>query len=264
MARIRTIKPEFFTSEDVVNLSPLARLFYIGLWCECDREGRLDWKVGTLKMRYLPGDDCSIESIASELVKAGLVAIYEVDGKQYAEIPTFKKHQVINNRESESSRPSRVVDACTTRESGRERKEGKGMEGNGKGKEGREGSISTQAKAGPISAEAWDGYSSAYKNRYGTQPVRNAKVNGQLAQLVGRLGSESGDVARFYVAHQGQMYVRAMHPVDLLLRDAEKLRTEWATNRTMTETRARQADKTQANYSVFKTLLDEQGVIDAE
>ena len=44
MARIRTIKPEFFTSEDIVALSPLARLLFIALWCEADREGRLVWK----------------------------------------------------------------------------------------------------------------------------------------------------------------------------------------------------------------------------
>ena len=43
MARIRTIKPEFFTSDDICALSPLARLLYVGLWCEADREGRLVW-----------------------------------------------------------------------------------------------------------------------------------------------------------------------------------------------------------------------------
>ena len=41
MARIRTIKPEFFTSDDICALSPRARLLYVGLWCEADREGRL-------------------------------------------------------------------------------------------------------------------------------------------------------------------------------------------------------------------------------
>jgi hypothetical protein len=129
MSRIRTIKPEFFTSEDITSLTPLARVFYIALWCEADREGRLDWKLGTLKMRYLPGDDCDVAALADELTDAGLIVLYEVGGKRYAEIPTFKTHQVINNRESESTRPARVV----TRESGvkaegKEGKEGKGKE----------------------------------------------------------------------------------------------------------------------------------------
>lgn len=127
MARIRTIKPEFFTSEDIVNLTPLARLFYVSLWCEADRAGRLEWKPKTLKLRYLPGDSCDVDLLAGELFNAGLVVLYQVDDKQFAEIPTFAKHQVINNRESESTIPPRVRHASTTRESGR--KEGKGREG---------------------------------------------------------------------------------------------------------------------------------------
>jgi hypothetical protein len=130
MARIRTIKPEFFTSEDIVSLSPLARLFYVSLWCEADKAGRFEWKSKTFKLRYLPGDQCDVDTLAQELFDAGLVILYEVDGKIYAEIPTFAKHQVINNRESESSIPARVKHASGTRESGRkEGREGKGKEG---------------------------------------------------------------------------------------------------------------------------------------
>ena len=134
MARIRTIKPEFFTSEDIVSLTPLARLFYVSLWCESDREGRLEWKPRTFKLRYLPGDDCDINKLGEELIEAGLVVLYEVDGKLYAEIPSFTRHQVINNRESASVIPPRVtnkIDASGTRESGvpGEGKEGKGKEG---------------------------------------------------------------------------------------------------------------------------------------
>lgn len=131
MARIRTIKPEFFTSEDIVSMSPLARLFYVSLWCESDREGRLEWKPVTFKMRYLPGDQCDINDLAKELIDRGLVILYAVDGKQYAEIPTFTEHQVINNRESPSTLPVRDKDAKRTRgpRVKAEGKEGKGKEG---------------------------------------------------------------------------------------------------------------------------------------
>lgn len=131
MARIRTIKPEFFTSEDIVSVSPLARLFYVSLWCEADREGRLEWKPGTFKMRYLPGDACDVAALAEELTTRGLIQLYEVDSKRYALIPTFKKHQVINNRESESDLPAPVSIASGTRASrvkAEGRKEGKGKE----------------------------------------------------------------------------------------------------------------------------------------
>ena len=107
MARIRTIKPEFFTSEDVVSLSPLARLLYIAMWCESDREGRFEWKPRTFKLRYLPGDNCDVEALATELTDSGMVVLYEVEGRVYAEIPSFTRHQSINNRENESVLPGR-------------------------------------------------------------------------------------------------------------------------------------------------------------
>ncbi len=135
MSRIRTIKPEFFSSEDIFTLTPLARLFYVSLWCESDREGRLEWKLGTFKARYLPADDCDINALAAELIEKGLIILYQAGGKNYAEIPTFTEHQVINNRESQSKIPARVVDASVTRESG-VKAEGKGREG--KGREGEE------------------------------------------------------------------------------------------------------------------------------
>lgn len=102
MARIRTIKPEFFTSEDIVSLSPLARLLYQATWCEADKEGRLVWKPRTFKLRYFPADDCDIEAMCAELVNAGLVALY---GEGLAYIPAFGKHQHINPRESASVLP---------------------------------------------------------------------------------------------------------------------------------------------------------------
>lgn len=113
MARIRTIKPEFFTSEDVVALSPLARLLYIATWLEADREGRLAWKPATLKMRYFPADACDMAAIAGELVAQGLAVPYG-DGLAY--LPGFVKHQVINNRENPSKLPAPVIDACPTRD----------------------------------------------------------------------------------------------------------------------------------------------------
>lgn len=140
MARIRTIKPEFFTSEDTVSLSPLARLLYIALWCEADKAGRMIWKPATLKLRYLPGDQVDIGELCAELIERRLVLLY---GESYACIPSFPLHQHVNPRETPSripdiadfdastTREPRVSDASSTREprAGRKGKEGKGKEG---------------------------------------------------------------------------------------------------------------------------------------
>lgn len=132
MARIRTIKPEFFTSSDIVSLTPLSRLFYVSLWCEADRAGRLQWSPVTLKYRYLPGDKCDVDVLGDELLRAGLIRLYRIDGKIYADIPSFSRHQVINNREADSVLPPHVNDASFTRESGVQ------AEGRKEGKEGKE------------------------------------------------------------------------------------------------------------------------------
>lgn len=125
MARIRTIKPEFFTSADIVSLSPLARILYIATWCEADKEGRLVWSPATFKLRYLPGDNCDTNALCKELTDRGLVVLY---GNGLAYIPNFKAHQHVNPRETQSQLPEptrgarvatrqpRVIDAQGGRE----------------------------------------------------------------------------------------------------------------------------------------------------
>jgi hypothetical protein len=109
----------------------------------------------------------------------------------------------------------------------------------------------------------WDAYALAYHDRYGVEPVRNAKVNGQLAQLVKRLGAEAPAVAGHYVRSNNLWYVRQGHAVGCLLADAEKLRTEWATGRTVTATYARHLDQQQETANMFDRLCEKLGLNDA-
>ena len=156
LARIRTIKPEFFTHAKICRLTPLARLFYVSLWCEADRLGRLKWNPDTLKYRYLPADDCGIEALGAELVTAGLIRLYETPTQIYADIPGFLEHQVINNRESDSSLPAFLDDACMTRESG-VRDAACGKEGR-KGREGKEGTATRVRSEGEDFLAFWEAY----------------------------------------------------------------------------------------------------------
>jgi hypothetical protein len=99
--------------------------------------------------------------------------------------------------------------------------------------------------------ETWKFYSDAYFARYEADPVRNATINTQVKAFVKRIGAEEAPhVAAFFVQSNAAFYVQRGHTFGNLLADAEKLRTEWATGRTMTGTRARQIDQTQANFSV--------------
>jgi hypothetical protein len=114
------------------------------------------------------------------------------------------------------------------------------------------------ASTPPPTGPTWTAYSLAYAERYGTQPVRNARVNGQLSQFVKRIGAEeSPKVATFYLTHNRAIYVRSQHSVGLMLQDSEGLRTEWATAHRTSDVEARQADRTMATGNAFASLLEE-------
>ena len=111
----------------------------------------------------------------------------------------------------------------------------------------------------PKSGFAWNAYAAAYRLRYGTDPVRNSKANALLCKLVERLGAdEAPPVAAFYVGHQGAWYVKNGHALDYLLRDAEKLRTEWATGAMVTDSQARQVDRTQGQANIWSEIIAEE------
>lgn len=105
MARIRTIKPEFFTDDDVAELEPLERLLFIGLWTQADRSGRLDDKPRALKARLFPYDNVDVDVMLTRLADRGFVRRYVVRGERYMDIPTFTEHQVINGNERDSAIP---------------------------------------------------------------------------------------------------------------------------------------------------------------
>ena len=207
MARIRTIKPEFFLHEELRDLEEEVglpvRLAFIGLWCHSDKHGRFHWSPRRLKAGILPYDDVDFVAILDALHRAGFIARYACptrdgrvphacptrDGRVnddsvtrefdhengcFGFIPSFKKHQIINNREADSdippppsefdvntsrrntlTRAPRVPHACPTRarnlHAGREGKgrEGKGTISNTRETENESGSI-TQATEKPI------------------------------------------------------------------------------------------------------------------
>ena len=90
MARIRTVKPEFWSHEKPTSVSRDARLLFIGLWNFSDDLGRAHDSSRELKMRILPGDDDitsrDVEGWLAELAAANLIQRYEVDGRRYIQV----------------------------------------------------------------------------------------------------------------------------------------------------------------------------------
>lgn len=95
-----------------------------------------------------------------------------------------------------------------------------------------------------VSKNIWESYEIAYKEKYGDQPLRNARVNSLLKALRARLPHESiPDVLRHYLSSQNAYYVSRGHSLECLVKDAEKIYTEWRTGKKGSQTAARRTDK---------------------
>lgn len=98
MARHRTIKPEFCTSEQIVECSRDARLLFVLLWMFCDDGGVHQASVKKLKMECFPGDDLTVaevEKLVAELIGQGLLREFEADGQKWWNV-TGWHHQKID------------------------------------------------------------------------------------------------------------------------------------------------------------------------
>lgn len=109
MARIRTIKPDFFTSESVGALSWGARLTFAGLWTYVDDRGRAKDNQRAIRGALWPNDEETVSSadvarFIDELVALGMVCRYKVDGLNYLHVINMRKHQAIN-KPTESKLP---------------------------------------------------------------------------------------------------------------------------------------------------------------
>jgi hypothetical protein len=105
MARIRTIKPDFWTDEKIVELSPWARLLFIGLWNFVDDDGRIEYSPKRIKMQIFPADPVDCSELIREIRGASLVTVYVVGGKEFLQVCNFSKHQKIDKRSASKHPP---------------------------------------------------------------------------------------------------------------------------------------------------------------
>lgn len=105
--------------------------------------------------------------------------------------------------------------------------------------------------------KAWANYAMAYRKRHGAWPVWNAKVAGQLGQVIDRLGIDvAHHVAAYFLTINDARVVSNMHSIGDLLAKAEAYHTQWATNRQMNGTTARQIEQSQTNFSAAEQALE--------
>lgn len=299
MARIRSIRPEFAQSESMGSVSRDARLLFILLWTLADDEGRLRGNVRMLASMLMPYDADAPEGIPrwlAELEREECICCYRDGGASYLQVQHWEKYQKID-RPSPSKIPKsgREVSGAPDLFADAPKKDPSGL-ATASAQAGRVDGTPLTPKAAPLTQPAavagcalpaggtgirteseptpeqaaclatWRAYREAYGRRYGTAPVRNARVNSQILNFVRRLGHvASPSVAGFFVRHESPAYLRGAHAVGQMLADAEKLHTEWATGRSLPDPGTPLPRHTRENSRVIAAttrladFLDDQG-----
>ena len=113
MARIRSIKPEFWSDRKLARLTSRdARTLYIALWNLADEHCRLNGDPQWLKGQVFPYDDDIdapyISKLLAELENPALGAVmaYEADGDPYLFLPKLSKHQRLEPEKVTSRLPA--------------------------------------------------------------------------------------------------------------------------------------------------------------
>ena len=94
LPKMRGFKAEIWTDDKFVELSPLARLLFMGMWSYSCDNGHLDDKPKQIKMRVLPTDDVDPVTLIDQMVDLGMVR----RDKAGLTIPKLREHQRIDDR----------------------------------------------------------------------------------------------------------------------------------------------------------------------
>jgi hypothetical protein len=158
VARIRTIKPEFFRSRSLARCSIAARHTFIGMWCEADDFGRGVADARLIKGSIWPLDDdidvTAVEGHLAELEDTGHVLIYLQGVDKFYVIHSWERHQASAYRRGEAVHPEPPSDQdiqSSHDETCKKVRDARPIVLEGKGREGkgREGSVREKPRTTP-------------------------------------------------------------------------------------------------------------------
>lgn len=99
MARIRTIKPEFWEDELIGTLPTEARLLFLGLISHADDEGRFRAHPCVIRSQIFAYDEIKparVKAWLQQLAELGRIVLYENGSQAYGAVSNFRKHQRID------------------------------------------------------------------------------------------------------------------------------------------------------------------------
>jgi hypothetical protein len=259
----RMINKSISDSKGFAALSPHAAVLFAMIIPHQNSYGKLNGGPGYIKDEICPRikylTERNIKKLLKEISDNTSMKWFEFEGRFWIHSTKFlEKHQKLDEKKlgrdllpSYSGLTPELLHDEGLRFKGKVEEEGKGEEEE----------LLPAVPPGPdpkeINRATWKAYREAYHGRYSIDPIRNAKVNGIIAKFTKRVPqADAADVAAFYVSHNGRLYVQSKHCLDLLIRDAEKIYSDWATNRQTTETEARQIDETSGRGNVWNEMIE--------
>lgn len=210
MARIRTIKPEFWDDEKLATIPRDARLLFIGMWNFSDDYSVVKGHPSWLRNKIFPYDDIK-QAVFNEwlecLVRIRAIIPFDHNGEKFFYIRTFKDHQNIN-RPSAMRNPEAPQDILESNHSlftegslSPPSRLPAVREGKGKGREGK------------------GEYTEPFLVFYEKYPKKEGKAEAQKAWT--KLNPQNGLQEKILTAIQNQSNYKQM------LRDSDQFCPEW-------------------------------------
>lgn len=205
------IPHDFFDDQKVTILTPTAKLLFIYVILQCDRQSGSGVSLSERQLRSVIGPGELMSTSLNRLQELQLLT-YVMHGDAYKENRSKEKEVKEEKRIPVGSDgpPPAPIELVPD--------------------EPPKPKPNTEANR-----KVWDAYRQEYQKRYKVEPVRNAKTNSAVASFVKRIGEqEAAEVVRFFVWHNDAYYLKSTHSIGLALKDAESLRTQWLKGRAIT------------------------------
>lgn len=109
----RILKESICASDTIDELSWFEEVLFYRLIVNCDDYGRFDGRPSIIKNRLFPlKENLTLKAVSAavdSLAKAGLVTLYEFEGKPFLFLPTWNSHQSIRAKKSKYPDPDNCV-----------------------------------------------------------------------------------------------------------------------------------------------------------
>lgn len=108
----RILKESICTSEQLSELTWFEEVLFYRLIVSCDDFGRFDGRVAVIKNHLFPLKENltmkNVQNAIDKLARAGLISLYEVDGRPFLFLPTWAKHQSQRATKSKYPQPPEI------------------------------------------------------------------------------------------------------------------------------------------------------------